>query len=483
MQNQLSIVIHRICLLTVGVCLCRVLLPACAAEESLRVTVDPRIELMSIMFRLAGNPEYNQGRVQSYIRDVESHFGEFRDHEAVQLARTLRNRHGVSYDAVMGYAVHLTDEFDAVVPFSQRPETLDARWRSGNADTFLDKLQRFAKDSDFNGFFRDHASLYTTAITRMEEVAEEHGHFEWFDQFFGAWPGASFTVVLGLLNGGACYGARTLSEDGKENLYCVLGVWSTDLLGKPKFDKGMLSTVAHEFCHSYVNPVVYANDEGLRNAGRQLYPWVAKEMQRQAYGTWLTMMHESLVRASVVRYAFAFEGEKAAQRQIEYQVKQRHFLWTPELVELLAEYEANRDQYPDFESFFPRVIEFFNDYAPAFARKMEQQGEKAPKVASMTPENGARDVDPDLEAITITFDRPMGGGYSFVGGGPHYPETIGRPEFDSTRKTVTLKVKLKPDWDYEFWLNRGKFNSFRSEDGVSLKPVRVEFRTGASGSP
>jgi hypothetical protein len=32
---------------------------------SLQVKVDPRVELLSLIFRLAGNPEYSQGKVAS----------------------------------------------------------------------------------------------------------------------------------------------------------------------------------------------------------------------------------------------------------------------------------------------------------------------------------------------------------------------------------------------------------------------------------
>ena len=50
--------------------------PASAAEKAtappaVRVAVDPRVELVSVIFRLAGHPEYSRGRIDSYIRDVE----------------------------------------------------------------------------------------------------------------------------------------------------------------------------------------------------------------------------------------------------------------------------------------------------------------------------------------------------------------------------------------------------------------------------
>jgi hypothetical protein len=263
-----------------------------------------------------------------------------------------------------------------------------------------------------------------------------------------------------------------------EDLYCILGVWATDEGGLPAFDREMLAIVAHEFCHSYANPLVYQHEKELAPAGETLYPLVAAGMKEQAYGNWRTMMCESLVRASVVRYVRATQGAEAAENEVREQVG-RHFHWTPQLSELLAEYEAGRKEYPRLAAFMPRIVSFFNDYAPGFADERKKLEALRPHLVSMTPENGATDVDPGLTEIVITFDREMGDGYAFVGGGPHYPDTTGRPSYDQKRRVVTLPVKLKPDWSYEFWLNRGKYDSFRSAEGVPLDPVRVTFRTRA----
>jgi len=48
-------------------------------------------------------------RVESYAEDAEKQFGKFRGNAVVNLAQELRNTQGVSYDAVMSMAIHLTD--------------------------------------------------------------------------------------------------------------------------------------------------------------------------------------------------------------------------------------------------------------------------------------------------------------------------------------------------------------------------------------
>jgi hypothetical protein len=65
----------------------------------------------------------------------------------------------------------------------------------------------------------------------MQTLMEKEAHLEWFDAYFGQRSQASFTVALGMLNGGGCYGPHFRAGDGREELYCVLGVWQTDKQG------------------------------------------------------------------------------------------------------------------------------------------------------------------------------------------------------------------------------------------------------------
>jgi beta-lactamase regulating signal transducer with metallopeptidase domain len=103
----------------------------------------------------------------------------------------------------------------------------------------------------------------------------------------------------------------------------------------------------------------------------------------------------------------------------------------------------------------------------------------APRIVKMEPENGAKDVDPKLSEIVVTFDRPMAGGFSWTGGGEHFP-TIPqgkKPSWSRDRKTCTLPVELKPNWQYRLGLNSRSFKNFASADGVPLEPVVYEFHT------
>lgn len=335
----------------------------------LEVGVDPRVELLSILFRLAGNPEYGRGQVAGYLKDIDQHFAPVREHAAVKLARELRRTRGVGFDAPMSLAIHLQDAETLAerLPFEPRPASLDPRWQPAEARRFLEEVRNFAREAKFAEFLQSHKPLYDETNRRARQLLEREARLEWFGRFFGARPGAQFRAVPALVNGASNYGPQ-IKAGASEELYCILGVWRTDTNGLPVFDREALETVAHEFCHSYVNPLVSARTKELESAGSKLFAPVREQMQRMAYGNWQTMMHESLVRAAVVRYLDVNQGRLAATRQVMAEQK-RGFAWTLELAQLLETYEDERDQYRDFGAFMPRIIEFFDDYADRLTGK------------------------------------------------------------------------------------------------------------------
>ena len=459
--------------------------PAGDDKPQIAVRVDPRIELMSIVFRFAGNPEYSQGRVPKYTKAVEEWFGPHKDHEVVKQAKRLRATTSVSYDAVASFAVHLdgTDPPKLAVPWNPRPERLEKRWLVPDAKLFLGNLADFAADSKAKQFFEGQKELYAHAESQMQKVIAEHADLTWFQTFFGARPTARFQVVLGLLNGGGNYGPSVQLRDGNEDLYAIIGCWDVDEEGRPRYGRTVVPTLVHEYCHSYCNHIVDAHYTALKEAGDALFEMTAEAMKKQAYGNGRTLLCESLVRACVVRYRAVVDGDKAVAEELVEQ-KRRSFHWTSELAGLLAtDYEKNRKDFPTLHEFGPKLAAFFRDQVPKLKATLEKEEadlEKAPKVVSMTPANGQQDVDPATQALVVTFDRPMkDGSWAVVGGGENYPETTGKPSYDATRKVLTVPIKLKPDWSYELWLNRGRFDSFRSEEGVKLQPVHVTFKTRA----
>jgi hypothetical protein len=125
----------------------------------------------------------------------------------------------------------------------------------------------------------------------------------------------------------------------------------------------------------------------------------------------------------------------------------------------------------------PTAIYFTTQGADAATRARVQK----PVVVRAEPANGAKGVSPALAELRVTFSMPMGGGFSWTGGGEAYPEIPEgqRPRWTEDRMTCILPVRLKPSWNYRLSLNSASAVNFQSESGVLLDPTPLSFSTGA----
>ena len=101
--------------------------------------------------------------------------------------------------------------------------------------------------------------------------------------------------------------------------------------------------------------------------------------------------------------------------------------------------------------------------------------ENAPKIVSVTPADGAKDVDSNLGEVVVCFDRPMQVRVSLTGDG--WPMLVGTPEFDSTMTKLTIRVNLNQETEYTLGFNSRNHKKFASEDGFPLAPCVYTFRT------
>lgn len=105
-----------------------------------------------------------------------------------------------------------------------------------------------------------------------------------------------------------------------------------------------------------------------------------------------------------------------------------------------------------------------------------------PSIVFTSPKVGATGVDPALAEITVTFDRDMGGGCSWTGGGPEYPQSPdGKKALWRDKRTCVLPVKLEAAHYYRVGINSQSYQNFRSAKGVPARPSAIYFTTqGAS---
>lgn len=453
-------------------------------SPQLVVGVDTRVELLSIVFRLAGAPEYVNNDLAGYAAAVDRHFAAHRDHPVVQQARALRSTIGVSHDAVMMMATHL-DALPGLaerVAFDDSTIVLHQRWRPTEAKAFAAALRRFVVDADAQRFFQEQQPFYHATSERLRELVDRTIEPRWFEEFFGPGAGDRFVLVPGLLNGGGSFGPRVAPHDGPEELWAIIGTWSHDSAGIPTFPESRAYTIAHEFAHSFVNPVIAAHRvkfEGFA-AGCQS---VADLMAPQAYRCWKTVVDESVVRAASVAWARANRPAEEA-RQAEQTERGRGFFWTVELADSLEAWHTARAAGTSWEADADRLGRWFVALGERIPAMRAAYDATRPQVVASSIPDGATEVDPGIGVLVVTFDRPMVRGWSIQAvqgaSGPIAVPAFRAPRMSADSLRFEVEMELTPDTEYAFALNGPFGGGFRSTDGAPLAQTTLRFRTAAT---
>lgn len=345
------------------------LLIAClfAKAQSIIPQVNENVELMSILSRMAGFPEYNMDMAGQYIKDMDNYFKDNTEHQAVHYMKELRNKYGISYDAVMSMAVHLDNRNGTLSLIEEDIPTLEKRWKNVDKDEFLSYLNNFYKDTKFNEFFRSHKDLYEKGLKSYQDNVINHFDIDWYSDFYGNEPQETFSVIIGFCNGGGNYGVNRQITGKMKEVFAIVGYY-VDKKETPMYSKEYLPTLIHEFNHSFINHYLDENKypiyvKQLEPAATNLFISSHWSMSKQAYGNWKTMINESLVRAAVICYMLDNEYEPKEIRNVLLEQVQRNFRWMPELVSLLRKYEKKQSKYGNFEKFYPNIIKFFKEYS------------------------------------------------------------------------------------------------------------------------
>ncbi|MEG2495617.1 MAG: DUF4932 domain-containing protein [Mucinivorans sp.] len=431
-------------------------------------TVDKRVELMSIVFRLAGNREYNDTYFKLYTDRIESHFGAFKDHPLIKYARSLVADNGVSYDAVMSLAVRLDSTMQ--LRESVVDSTLDSRWDRTKVWEFAKLLKQFCADTRFDDFYRQNQTLYKEAADRFMPIYN-HVDLSWYRDFYGRESKDVFRIILAMGNGGGNYGINLTDENRVRNVYSIMGTWDIDSLGMAAYRAGdIFPTLIHEFNHSFAPTF----DERFARSGKRIFSVVGPLMAKQAYSNWSTVLTEALVRAAVIKYMKDHDVKSNTIRSETQIQKSRGFVWIDTLVAELESYSRQRQLYPTLESYMPKLVDAYLD----MAEYTVAYDSLRPKVVSIDQfTNGDTEVDSALQTITVNLDRPLiGRGHSFGYGklGQRAMPAITGVKYTNDNRTVVISVDLEPDHQYQTVMLG---LSFRTFDGIEMHPYEISFKT------
>lgn len=318
------------------------------------------VELMGVIWRLAGAPEYNDCNVTSVVNSLNTHFASVKNHHAVTLAQSYRQR-GISYDAVAAYGNQLifSENGDLIFDpdYMEGSNTSFDRWNYQQKNDMLNAVNDFYNASDFNEWFTSTEQEQKQAIASFKTVCNID--YTWFDSFYGKNDNLSSRIILSFMNGGNNYGNSLKRKDGTFLLSPVLGCLN-QFSGNVTFN-GDMNLIVHEFNHPYCNPLIEANWSSISAKANEVYSEVRTIMESQAYGNPRTMMCETLVRSCAIRYMLTHDMEDSVNWYYEYE-ESCGFLMVRYLVKALAKRDENAPQYATLADFMPELIDAINKF-------------------------------------------------------------------------------------------------------------------------
>lgn len=448
-------------------------LASLTASPQLDVRVDPRIELLTIVYRLAEAGEFSQPSSESpYSKRVDAYFAKYKTHPAVLAAAKVREEDGISFNAVTNLAVHLKDtkSLGELVPFEPVPGRWDPRWKPAVARAFVKELKRFVEDTRFNDFVASESTFYKKAVGGMRKLVAKYPVDRWLPPFYGVAPKKKPFAIVGLLCGGGNYGMSVEFPD-KSLLMCpVLGAHSFDPEGIPQYDVSSVATVVHEFSHAYVNDLVEPYVPRLKPIIEKYTPTLADVWWAGAYEGAATIAYESFVRGVE---SYMVRKHLPAKDALEVLIDQRSsgFLWTSDLDEALDQYASNRAKFKTLRDFLPVWIEVFEKAA----REPEQLYGRCPKVTGVETEFGELDADHQSVKVTVRFDQPMMTDKRGFNMEPAGYEVIEKTHYAADSLSLSLTLKIQKGTEYTVHLNRfGR--GYVSETGYPVLPVTRPLR-------
>lgn len=334
-------------------------------HNGVQITVHPMLELLAVIQYLSGYGEALGliSRINTpYTEAVETVFGGFRDHPAVQYVKEAVKR-GFSYDAPPTACLYINTDFSISADYEG---SHFATFRmEEDIDVFRDMLLQFYTDTDFRSFFLAYQHLYEQIIADYVAQFPAWNMVKAMESYYGKRM-ASYTIILVPLFHSGGYGPSLQREDGT-HVYSIFGPMSTTYDRRPFFgyERQIRALVLHEFGHSFIS----INDENNAAIQEQvarseyLMEPIAGEMSAMAYPYWSTAYEELVLRAAVIDIIEQQTGTDP--RYALNDEEANGFQYIRAVYDLLGSYATDREQYDTFDDFVPGLTEGLMRVYPA----------------------------------------------------------------------------------------------------------------------
>ncbi len=222
-----------------------------------------------------------------------------------------------------------------------------------NAQTFVDGLNAFALEIDFDTYMRKSKPYYVRAKQEIMANLSHKGVVTAMENFYKNEFDSYHLVPSLTIPKGMGFGIKS-----KADIYSVFGaVDFQDInklnMGFTDMDK-LTELTIHEFGHSFVNPIVAKQPKEMFDKSEHLFKALKSSMASQGYNTWKVCLYEHFVRAGEIIIAEKTgELDRAERLKFEY-INKRNFIYIPEILDELRSYEHG--EYESYDEVVKKIL-------------------------------------------------------------------------------------------------------------------------------
>lgn len=344
-------------------------------QKEIIVVTNKTIETFMILRSLSESDPLFKYRKADYkgkplIYSAREYFKNFKDDIAVRKTQEILAETSVTGDLVLQGLLYSTE-----LPKTKVIYRLNPYWKKKESElkAYLKVLKRFYETANVEGFLKKNKQFYEGAKSEAESHLDKM-LIPTMEEYFGESNPNYRLIVIPISPFGMGFGANV--GTGKDKiLYQIISPandldWHKNLSDYKEFgysgkgsDAYYRDLVAHEFCHSFLTPIIKQEKyrERINQTDSLFVPELDSIMKKQSYGDWWSFVNEHLVRVASIRIS-----KKLCIKDLEEMrtdnVVDKGFILIPDAEKLLEEYENNRERYPTFKEILPKLIAQFKDY-------------------------------------------------------------------------------------------------------------------------
>ncbi len=333
--------------------------------KEIKVEINENIETLSLIYSLADDELINVDFAEKahLLKHYLKEFEKFKDHPAVKKMKFLLKKEIFGASCVT-YGLFYTDfpEFKEKYPFDF---SVYKKEEKNQLLEFYQLARKFYKDVKLSKFFIKHHTVYERIKNEVKSVLPSNSYIKTLEKFHGI-SMLDYVIIPSIFVPNYFnYGPTIKTRKGIINYYVMGPAYDVNIKSGVKLPDKLgfnaksyiFSIGIHEFGHTFVrfidkpknarliNSISYLNTEELR---KKIYP--------QGYGNWKGVFEEHLVRVCEIEIAKMMNNEKYSKILYEDNVIKRGFKYIPYILDIIPQYEKNRDKYKTFEEFFPLII-------------------------------------------------------------------------------------------------------------------------------